>query len=78
LLLEVQSFKWNPKNGKSVVIVGMESDSSTTYFSAMHLSSVFLAAILLNLDSCSSFFFSLYARNRTHSTSNLMGWAYLL
>lgn len=52
LLLEVQSFKWNPKNGKSVVIVGMESYSSTTYLSAMHLSSVFLAAILLNLDSC--------------------------
>lgn len=78
LLSLLQSFKWNPKNGKSVVIVGMESDSSTTYLSAMHLSSVFLAAILLNLDSCSSFLFSLYARNRTHSTSNFMGWAYLL
>jgi len=60
LLSLLQSFHfWNPKNGKLVVIVGMESDSSTTYLSAMHLSSVFLAAILLNLDSCSSFLFSL-------------------
>ena len=46
------------------------------YAPKLSLSGSYLAKprFLLN----SSFFLSLYARNRTHSTSNFMGWAYLL